>query len=668
MATDDRYAENCSSGPATSPVAELTVALGQSEEARRNAEERLRLLDEGIQDFAVIQLDTDGRVASWNPGAQSILGYRAQEILGEPIARFFTPEDIHNGKPAEELRVATEQGQATDDNWQVRKDGQRFWASGLTRALRNADGTVRGFLKVFRDLTERRQAEEAQRESEHRLRVALAAARMGIWRWDVRADHQMLDDNLYRLLGRGRNEFIYSLADFLGVIHPDDRAAVESAFLKCVRERTHLNLEFRVVWPDGSIHWLKDEGDLFYDARGEPQYLTGACAEVTHLKELEEALRQQAEELVEEHRRKDEFLAMLAHELRNPLAPIRTMVEVIRLESGLDPRRDAQLEVIARQIRHLTRLVDDLLDVSRITRGTVELRKQPLDVAQAVGSIVEAVRPLMDARRHELMVQFPARPLWVVADPTRLEQVLVNLLTNAARYTEPGGRVWLSAEREEGLAVFRVRDTGKGIAPENLRKIFDIFVQLAPPIDRGQGGMGLGLTLARRLVDMHGGTIEAHSAGPGRGSEFVVRLPAFASDPPPRCPTTAVEPVQRRPVRILVVDDNMDAAQTLGLLLQCLGHEVRLAHNGAEALAAALEYRPEAVLLDIGLPGMDGYEVARRWRAQAGGEHTLLVALTGYGQEQDRLQSQQAGFNHHLVKPVEVAELQEVLATAPVRP
>jgi signal transduction histidine kinase len=366
----------------------------------------------------------------------------------------------------------------------------------------------------------------------------------------------------------------------------------------------------------------------------------------------------------EANRRKDEFLAMLAHELRNPLAPIRNAVEIMRQLESVGPEMHWIREMIDRQLRRMTRLVDDLLDVSRITRGKIRLQLGAVDVAAAVTSAVETSRPLVEARKHELTVVLPSKPIQVMADSDRLAQVLSNLLNNAAKYTDEGGRICLTVTRDEHEVVFSVRDTGAGIPAEMLPRIFELFTQVDQSLDRAQGGLGIGLTLVRRLVEMHQGSVQALSAGPGQGSEFVVRLPILAAAPSPPSPVNGVNaaPVAAARARVLVVDDNVDAADTLATLVRLSGHEVRTAYDGPAALVAAQEYRPEVVLLDIGLPGLDGYEVARRLRCQTEGEHVLIAAVTGYGQDQDRSRSQQAGFDAHLVKPVELAALHALFA------
>jgi CheY-like chemotaxis protein/two-component sensor histidine kinase len=361
-----------------------------------------------------------------------------------------------------------------------------------------------------------------------------------------------------------------------------------------------------------------------------------------------------------------EFLAMLAHELRNPLAPIRNAVRVMQAGAAAGANPEWVTEVIDRQVTHLTRLVDDLLDVSRITSGKIELQLEPVEVADLVARAVESSRQLIEDRGHTLEVVLPEQPLWVQGDAVRLSQVFLNLLNNAAKYTPEGGRIEIAAERDRRQVAIRVRDSGVGIASELLPRVFDLFTQGERALDRADAGLGVGLTLVERLVRRHGGSVAAASDGPGRGSEFVVRLPLLARAParPERpAPEAQAQPAGGR--RVLVVDDNRDSAETMAVLLRLWGHEARSAEHGEAALAVAQEFRPQAVLLDIGLPQMDGYEVARRLRALPGLDGVLLIAMTGYGQDRDRRRARRAGFDHHLVKPVDPEALRRLLALAP---
>jgi len=410
---------------------------------------------------------------------------------------------------------------------------------------------------------------------------------------------------------------------------------------------------------------------------GENGLLSGCVLVLLPPGETEEAealRRRQADEHAAADRRKDQFLAMLAHELRNPLAPIRNAVELMRRVDAPDPSFEAAREMVERQVKHLAHLVDDLLDVSRLTHGGIRLRQEPLDLTAVVAKAVEATRPLVESRNHELTADIPTQPIRIEADAARIEQVVTNLLNNAAKYTMPSGHIWLQVDKEGNEAVVRVRDNGIGVPPDVLGRVFEPFVQSDGSLAHTEGGLGIGLTLVRSLVEMHGGTVEAHSPGLGQGSEFIIRLPLRpegglagpereAAHTPETSPFTAA-----RPVRVLVVEDNVDAAESLATLLRLWGHDVRVVHDGLDALDAARSYLPEVVLLDIGLPGLDGYQVAERLRTERGLASTLLVAMTGYGQPEDRRRSAEAGIHHHFVKPVEPFVLRNLLAevAAPV--
>jgi signal transduction histidine kinase len=362
-------------------------------------------------------------------------------------------------------------------------------------------------------------------------------------------------------------------------------------------------------------------------------------------------------------RRKDEFLATLGHELRNPLAPILNSLEILKLSGAFDDdRMRPACAVMERQVHHLNRLVDDLLEVSRITRGIIEVKKEPLDLAAIVRAAVETSRPVLDNLRHELVVDLDGDSMCVAGDPVRLTQVFANLLNNAAKYTNPGGRITVSTRHEGSEAIVSVKDNGIGIAPALLGQVFDMFMQVDRSTRRSQGGLGIGLTLVRSLVGMHGGSVEARSDGPGLGSEFIVRLPLLVDVSVTTTESRRVETLPAR--RILIVDDSRDGGESLAMLLRVLGAEVALAHSGRNALESVETFKPDVVLLDIGMPGMDGYEVARRIRSNPANRHISLIALTGWGQDEDRKRSVAAGFNHHLVKPADIEQLRQLLTVA----
>jgi PAS domain S-box-containing protein len=956
----------------------------QAEEKLRLSEERFRLMVEGVKDYAIFMLDPEGRVVTWNAGAERTKGYRADEIIGRHFSQFYPREAVERGWPDEELKRAAAEGRFEDEGWRVRKDGSTFWANVVITALRDEAGTLRGFAKVTRDLTERRQAEENTRrllreeaarqaaeeytreieQQRERLRVTLHSIGDGVIATDAKGRVTLLNpvaedltgwgsedaagqplQSVFRIINESTGQEVENpVAGVLregrvvGLAHPtllisrdgkarpvDDSAApirdvqgellgvvlvfrdgteqrakdrrraarlavtqslaeaetIEQAAprvlqalgdnlgwkvggfwlvqppgqaMRClelwhtpsVRGDGFLEVSRRLrfspgvglpgrVWESGQPAWIPDvsvdtnfpraaiaaeqglraalgfplragrqvlgmieffhnevrgpDADLmemvatigamigqFIERRsaehrlryerewfrttlasigdaviatdtdgkvafvnGVAQTLTGwrqgeaigqpveavfrildeqtrrpienpallafkehvvlgpsnrtvltsrdgverpidssaapirdedgqvggavlVFRDVTERRRLEDDLRKLAADLSDADRRKNEFLATLAHELRNPLAPIRNALHVLRLSPDRAPH-DQALAMMQRQLEQLVRLVDDLMDVSRITRGKLELRSEPVPLATVVQSAVETSRPMIDHLGHELTVSLPDEPIIVDADLTRLAQVFSNLLNNSAKYMDPGGRIRLTAERRGEEVLVSVRDTGIGIAADQLSRIFEIFSQVEGSLERAQGGLGIGLTLVKRLVEMHGGRIEATSEGLGKGAEFLARLPvvAVAAGPLAAGGRDELGPVSS-PLRIMIVDDNEDAANSLGMLLDLMGNDIRMGHDGLEAMNLAREYRPDVVLLDIGLPKLNGYEVARSIRQEPWGERTVLIAVTGWGQEADRRRSRESGFDHHMVKPVDPDELMRILA------
>ncbi|MDI1428000.1 ATP-binding protein [Polyangium sorediatum] len=508
------------------------------------------------------------------------------------------------------------------------------------------------------------QETERLRESEKRFRTLADNAPVIIWLTDATGSCHYINATWERITGQSPEDA--HGVGWLDPIHPEDRPRIGQVFRAAVARHEPFNFEYRLRIVDGSYRWFLDYG---VPRRGEDRgYLghIGSCTDITERK-LAEQMQAEAD------RRKDEFLAMLAHELRNPLAPMRMALHIIRARQA-NAATDRHLQILERQTDNLARLVDDLLDVSRLTRGKIELRKERLDIATVVTRAVDATRGLIEGRHHTLTVELPAAPVTVFADAVRLEQILVNLLTNAAKYTDPGGHITLHATRVGAQVELYVHDDGVGIAPHMLDRVWHIFEQAERTLDRAQGGLGIGLSIVRHLVEMHGGTVEAQSPGLGQGSTFFVWLPLAPEEPacitteraaPARTDATNLSPAGRR-LRVLVVDDNVDAAAMIAELVREHGHDVRVVHDGLGALAEAEEQHPEVVFLDIGLPGMDGYEVARRLRASGHGP-AELVALTGYGQESDRRLAAAAGFTGHLVKPAhpdEVLGLLDAVAAA----
>ncbi|HET6406828.1 MAG TPA: ATP-binding protein [Chthoniobacteraceae bacterium] len=512
------------------------------------------------------------------------------------------------------------------------------------------------------------------RKSAEHLEFVLRAGGLGAWRLDLRTLEMACTETCKANFGLPTDsELTYQRVEQL--INPEDREQWKQAIQGSLASRQEFNSEYRITTPDGELRWIQVKGTAAYDEGGNPIHLSGITQNVTKRKRAEEAIDRQATALREADRRKDEFLAMLAHELRNPLSAIGNAAAVLKdhidgMQSGGDPDspnvQTWAAMVIERQNRQLARLVDDLLDVSRITRGKIELRREVIDAAVCLRNACEAVAPMMSDRGHSLECSFPDNVLWINADPTRIEQIAVNLLVNAARYTESSGNIDLSASSEEidgrPSVIIKVRDTGIGIAPDQIGAMFELFAQGERSTDRKEGGLGIGLTLVRALCEMHGGSVWATSEGRGRGSTFTVRLPGVPTPAPANLQKHGrLQDSEGGGRRILIVDDNVDTATGLSRLLARRGYTLRLAHDGYSAIQVAREFQPGTVLLDIGLPGMDGYEVARRLREEPGCGGALIVALSGYGQAEDRRRSYEAGFDHHLIKPVDFEEVRSLL-------
>jgi PAS domain S-box-containing protein len=499
-----------------------------------------------------------------------------------------------------------------------------------------------------------RRAHERADMSEQRLRMAMSGGRVGVWDWNIVTGEIVWSEGLEPMHGLPRGGFAGTHEAFRKTVHPDDLERVDALVAKSVETRTPYEAEFRLLGPDGVIRWTSARGVVLDDDRGRAARMVGVGIDITQQKQLEEELRRQ-------HQRKDEFLAMLAHELRNPLAAVVHATDLLSSDNAAEAEESRR--VIRRQTRNMSRLIDDLLDISRITRGQITLEQHRVSLSEVVTAGIDVWRHLVARKRQRLTVDGPKQPLFVDGDATRLTQVFANLVHNAAKFTPDGGTIAIAIAEENGHAVLRVHDDGQGMTPEVLAHAFELFVQGSPALDRQQGGLGLGLTLVRRLIEMHGGTVEAKSDGSDRGSDFVVRLPRAAAESAAAVPEPA--PVSRahadRPKRVLVVEDNSDVRDMLVFLLQRDGHDVRAAGDGHAAIAATETFAPEIVFLDIGLPGLDGYAVARQLRATSRTAEALLVALTGYGQDEDREKAFAAGFDHHLLKPTELAQVREMM-------
>jgi PAS domain S-box-containing protein len=687
-------------------------------EALRSSEERFRLLVDGVRDYAIFMLDAAGMVSSWNRGAERIKGWTAEEIIGQPYERFFTPEDVAAGVPRMLLASVARDEVREIEGWRVRKNGERFRASAYLAALRSTTGELYGFAKVTRDLTQKYRAEELERhldieraareaaeasqrelrESEDRLRrlqVISSAMSQATTPYEVAT--AMLDHGIamfgatggaFYVLGRGGETLEL-------VEHRGGPANLQTEFaslaldhpvplVEAARRRSPSFFEQRSelvaaypAFPSGIeagaamplIAHAKLVGAITLNFQGPrvfPLYersvlvtISDVCAQA-----LERALlfiaETEARKVAEAaNRSKDQFLAMLGHELRNPLAPIVTALKLLPQDETARRARDA----IDRNVKHLVRLVDDLLDVSRITQRKVQLEADRVELAEIVERALELTAPLVEERGHHLEVTVPATGLPVFGDSTRLAQVIANLVNNSAKYTERGGHIAVSAALRDGDIELIVRDDGVGIDAEMLPRVFELFTQEEQSLDRSRGGLGLGLAIVRSLVAMHGGTVTAASPGRGKGSTFTITFPVTTQ--PAVLPVEQSKPTRSPEVqrRILVVDDNTDAAQLMAELFERSGHSIAIAHDGPSALEVAATFSPEVAILDIGLPVMDGYELARRLRQQLG-TSVYLVALTGYGQASDRDRAKAAGFDVHLVKPVDPAVLRAAIAPA----
>ena len=538
--------------------------------------------------------------------------------------------------------------------------GER-WVFGIGTVTRDPAGRPMRFSGINLDITDRKRAEQALRESEERLRLAQVSAGIGSWDLDMRTGELIWSPENCRLYGIEPADFPGRYEEWRERIHPDDLARAERERQQATAAGVPYQIEYRIVHPSGEIRWMSSHGKAFCDERGVPMRMLGISIDITERKRMEEEIRQYVEALQETDRRKDEFIATLAHELRNPLAPIRSCIEVFRLCAPGDHDFEWGRNLIEQQVAHMSRLVDDLLDISRITRNKLELKKEKILLTHVLDAAVQSTRSLIEQRNHQLTVTTPAEPIEIVADAVRLTQVFVNLLHNAAKYTPQGGRISLNAERNGSYAVLRVKDNGIGMTADKLPLVFAMFYQAERSYDQGHGGLGIGLTLVKRLVEMHGGTVEARSAGFNQGSEFIVRLPISVEE-------SSRVPAKQQPAesavshRILVVDDYPNAAESLARWLRRMGNEVHTALDGLEGIEAAEMLRPEVVLLDIGMPKLNGYEAARRIRAQPWGKEIVLVALTGWGQAEDRQRTQAAGFDVHLVKPIDHRQLTALLS------
>jgi PAS domain S-box-containing protein len=648
----------------------ILVARRRAEEALRQQSEWLRITLASIGD-AVITTDADGRVTSLNAVAQALTGWSQADALGHPVADVFVIVHEATREPVENPSIrALQTGsiiRLADDTVLVARTGEEHPIDDSAAPIRDASGATVGTVLVFRDVSERKRTDLARAH----LAAIVESSDDAIVSKTLQSIILSWNKGAERLFGYSAEEAIGQPITML--LPPDRRAEEQQILARIVRGERIEHFETVRVRKDGrhidislTISPIRDVAGVIVGASKVARDISSRKSLEAHNKELREREQLARREAESANRAKDEFLAMLGHELRNPLSPIVTALQLMKLRGGDALERERA--VIERQVSHLTRLVDDLLDVSRIAQGKVDLKEDIIEIAEVVAKAIEIATPLLDQRAHALDVDV-RRKLSVQGDALRLTQVISNLLTNAAKYTPRGGRITVRATEERGEIVIRVRDSGIGIAPDVLPHVFDLFVQERQAIDRSQGGLGLGLTIVRNLVERHRGSVSAHSDGPGSGSEFVVRLPR-ASVPAEMAPTAGVAsgtgPVSSpndTVLGILVVDDSVDGAETLAAALTAKGYKTRVAFDAPSALRIAAEFRPAVVLLDLGLPVMDGYELAARLRSLSELNGVRLFALTGYGQKADRRKTRDAGFEHHFVKPMDLDAIEAALAS-----
>ena len=636
-------------------------ARKQMEQALRDSEERHRqTLD--LMPAAVYSCDAAGVITYFNQQAANLWGRLPK--TGDRDERFCGSEQLilsdgtilpHDKCP---MAIALTEGRSFRDAEVCiqRPDGSRVQVLVNIDPVRNEQGQVIGAINAFHDISALKRVEQDLRESQERFRMVADNIAPLAWTCHTLGNVTWYNQRWLEYTGLSFEEM--KGWDWSKVHHPDHLDRVVATMKHSAETGEPWEDTFPLRGADGSYRWFLSRAVPIRDDHGKIVRWFGTNTDITEQRAAEEALR-------DADRRKDEFLATLAHELRNPLAPLRNSLYILRLAKSDEGTAEQIHEMMEGQVNHMVRLVDDLMEVSRITRGKIELRKEPIDIAAVVRTAVETSRPLIEAAQHQLTISLPHEPVILEADPIRLAQIVTNLLNNAAKYTEEGGQIWLTVRLDASGAVISVRDTGMGIPADMLTKVFDLFTQVDGTYHRAQGGLGIGLTLVQSLVTMHGGSIEVRSDGPGRGSEFVVQLPVVAETPSSNGNERNGPSLRMSARRILVVDDNRDAADSLKMLFKLLGADVCTANDGPGALEALQTYRPSVALIDIGMPGMDGYEVARQARRQFSSGDVTLIALTGWGQEEDRRRSKEAGFDHHLVKPVDPSALQVLLESLP---
>jgi PAS domain S-box-containing protein len=641
----------------------IVLQRRRAEDQTHEQRERLLVTLASIGD-AVLTTDTAGAVTFMNPVAEALTGWPLDQALGQPLEIVFEIIDEETRQPAENpVGRVLQEGKVVglaNHTILVAKDRSERPIDDSAAAIRGKGGEIVGCVLVFRDMSEKKRAEaklrqagEQAREAEAQFRAMadnipqlswMASANGSVF-WFNRRWYEYTGATFEQMKGDGWH----------AVVASDELPRVLQSYASSINSGQPWEDTFALKRHDGALRWHLSRAMPIKDDDGVVLRWFGTNTDITEQRKM-------AADLAEADRRKNEFLATLAHELRNPLAPIRTGLQVLQRSGSKGGAAEQTRTMMDRQLGQMVRLVDDLMDVSRITSGKMELRKEPVQLTAVVNSAIETSRPFIEQMGHELTVTLPEQPIAVNADLTRLAQVFMNLLNNAAKYSERGSRIYLRVERHGNDVVVSVKDSGVGIAANHLPTIFEMFSQVERSLEKSQGGLGIGLTLVKRLVEMHGGTVEAHSDGPNKGSEFVVRLPivvdAFATD----AAISLQDQAQKESLRILIVDDNQDGADLLAMMLESMGNQVRVAYDGEEAVATTAAFRPDVVLLDIGLPKLNGYDACRRIRADTRGKKVTIIAQTGWGQSEDRQRTREAGFDHHMVKPLDPVVLQKLLA------
>ena len=624
----------------------------RAEDGLRRSEERLRLAT-GTGKVGVWDWDIATDRVNWTGSLYAMLGLTHEQFDGTIASGLALVHPDDRAAVRNTLRRALDGEHGYEIEFRaLRPDGATLWMYTNAEVIREHGKPVR-LVGATLDITRRKQMEIALRENEERMRLALHGAHAGAWVYGADPQIAFWSPEFRELFGFTPDT--PSTLDALSErVHPDDRAQMRSQFTELLRSgQGEFRQEFRITHPQLGLRWMLTLGRI--DRDGEAVHCHGISLDITRAKQVEDELRTQDQ-------RKNEFLATLAHELRNPLAPIRNGLEVLRLTHDSGAMAEQARDMMERQLRQMVRLIDDLLDLSRISRGKIELKRERIELQTIVRTALEVSRPLIEQAGHHLTLDLAPEPLCVDADATRLAQVFANLLNNAAKYTNDGGHIRVRLLRDGAAALVSVQDDGIGIPPQMLPRVFDMFTQVDRSLEKAQGGLGIGLSISRQLIEMHGGTIEARSEGPGKGSEFRVRVPLSHARPDAEAVRDAAPLHITTGLRILVADDNIDAAQTLAMMLTLNGNDVRTARDGIEAIAVAKSFLPQVILLDIGMPRLNGYDACRQIRRVDALAKCLIVATTGWGQDEDMCRSREAGFDHHLVKPVEASALEALLA------